>query len=81
MILFYCRVFPIGQWTHVILTWNHEEGPRIYVNGSVAGNFVERNATIYNTNQHLNLQIGSGFEENSTSRGDCIHPLCYNIPV
>ena len=59
----------------MILTWNHEKGPQIYVNGSVVGNFVKRNATVNNTNQDLHLQIGSGFEENSTRRGDCMHGI------
>ena len=53
----------------MILTWNEEKGPLIYVNRSVVGISVKRTASVNSTSSLLTLQIGSGFARNRTKRG------------
>ena len=67
---FWNRLFPIGQWTHVTLTWNEEEGPQIYINGSVVGNSGEQAASVNSSVTYFRVQIGSGFEMDSADRGN-----------
>ena len=53
----------------MILTWNEEKGPLIYVNGSVVGITVKKAVSVNSTSSLLTLQIGSGFARNKTKRG------------
>ena len=75
-----CRVFPIGQWTHVVLTWNEEEGPQIHVNGSVVGNFSERIASANSSTFSPKVFIGSGFERRVVERG-AFNRIIYSFSI